>query len=103
MCFFSRYCVVLITGEEESFTFGNEAFLTLASLNTNDILRFAYVYQRHQQALCDVLLKNNDGSSQVSIIFGILFKIKIQLHVFPKPVWLFCVELKDISRVCINM
>nr|XP_055044486.1 dnaJ homolog subfamily C member 16 isoform X2 [Misgurnus anguillicaudatus] len=63
-----KYCVLLITGEEDSFTSGNEAFLSLASLNTNDILRFAYVYQRHQQALCDVLLKNNDGSSQVLIL-----------------------------------
>uniref|UniRef100_A0A673GFZ5 DnaJ homolog subfamily C member 16 n=1 Tax=Sinocyclocheilus rhinocerous TaxID=307959 RepID=A0A673GFZ5_9TELE len=40
-----KYCVLLITGEEESFATGNEAFLSLASASTNDVLRFAYVYQ----------------------------------------------------------
>uniref|UniRef100_A0A8C2DTF3 DnaJ homolog subfamily C member 16 n=1 Tax=Cyprinus carpio TaxID=7962 RepID=A0A8C2DTF3_CYPCA len=57
-----KYCVLLITGEEESFATGNEAFLSLASDNTNDVLRFAYVYQRRQQPLCDVLLKNKDST-----------------------------------------
>lgn len=63
-----KYCVILITGEEETFATGNEAFLSLASVNTNDVLRFAYVYQRHQQPLCDVLLKNKDTAPQVLIL-----------------------------------
>ncbi|XP_030625341.1 dnaJ homolog subfamily C member 16 [Chanos chanos] len=56
-----KYCVLLITGEEESFATGNKAFLALASANTKDVLRFAYVYQRQQQQLCDILLKNKDS------------------------------------------
>uniref|UniRef100_A0A8C2E1F6 DnaJ homolog subfamily C member 16 n=1 Tax=Cyprinus carpio TaxID=7962 RepID=A0A8C2E1F6_CYPCA len=64
-----KYCVLLITGEEESFATGNEAFLSLASDNTNDVLRFAYVYQRRQQPLCDVLLKNKDSTPpQVDVV-----------------------------------
>uniref|UniRef100_A0A8C2DUH4 DnaJ homolog subfamily C member 16 n=1 Tax=Cyprinus carpio TaxID=7962 RepID=A0A8C2DUH4_CYPCA len=63
-----KYCVLLITGEEESFATGNEAFLSLASDNTNDVLRFAYVYQRRQQPLCDVLLKNKDSTPPQVVI-----------------------------------
>ncbi|TRY71332.1 hypothetical protein DNTS_016572 [Danionella cerebrum] len=51
-----KYCILLITSEEESFTAGKEAFLSLASLNTNDILRFAYVYHRRQGPLCEVVI-----------------------------------------------
>ncbi|XP_057219197.1 dnaJ homolog subfamily C member 16 isoform X1 [Triplophysa rosa] len=63
-----KYCVILLTGEEETFATGNEAFLSLASVDANDVLRFAYVYQRHQQPLCDVLLKNKDSAPQVFIL-----------------------------------
>lgn len=73
-CLFHRYCVLLITGEEESFVTGNEAFLSLASANTNDVLRFAYVYERRQQPLCDALLKNKDSTPpQVDLIFSTQF------------------------------
>lgn len=58
---FPRYCVLLITSEEESFDVGNKAFLSMASANTNEALRFAYVYQRQQQPLCDALLRNRDS------------------------------------------
>ncbi|XP_062397149.1 dnaJ homolog subfamily C member 16 isoform X1 [Sardina pilchardus] len=63
-----KYCVLLITSEEESFSTGNKAFLSLASTNTNDVLRFAYVYQRQQQALCDTLLRNRDSTPPQVVI-----------------------------------
>ncbi|KAL2103818.1 hypothetical protein ACEWY4_000686 [Coilia grayii] len=64
-----KYCVLLITSEEESFDVGNKAFLSMASTNTNEALRFAYVYQRQQQPLCDALLRNRDsGLPQVVIL-----------------------------------
>ncbi|XP_022532721.2 dnaJ homolog subfamily C member 16 isoform X1 [Astyanax mexicanus] len=56
-----KYCVLLITGDEDAFVPGNKAFLSLASANTNEVLRFTYVYQRQQQPLCSVLLKNRDS------------------------------------------
>lgn len=65
-----RYCVLLITGDEESYTIGNQAFLTFASTNTLEVVRFAYVYQRLQQSLCDILLKTKDSTPpppQVSV------------------------------------
>lgn len=62
-----RYCVLLITGEEQDFVAGNKAFLEFASVNRKDVLRFAYVYQRHQQPLCQALLPNQAAlSPQVS-------------------------------------
>uniref|UniRef100_A0A8C5A7C1 DnaJ (Hsp40) homolog, subfamily C, member 16 n=1 Tax=Gadus morhua TaxID=8049 RepID=A0A8C5A7C1_GADMO len=51
-----KYCVLLLTSDEESFSPGNQAFLSFASTNTREVLRFAYVYQRHQQPLCDVVI-----------------------------------------------
>lgn len=57
-----RYCVLLITGDEETFSFGNQAFLSFASTNTKEVVRFAYVYQRLQQPLCDTLMQNKDSS-----------------------------------------
>lgn len=54
--FYSRYCVLLITGEDEAFLPGNKAFVDFATVNKKDILRFAYVYQRQQQPLCQALL-----------------------------------------------
>lgn len=53
-----KYCVLLITGEDQAFLPGNKAFLDFASANKKDVLRFAYVYQRHQQPLCQALLHN---------------------------------------------
>uniref|UniRef100_A0A671NFM0 DnaJ (Hsp40) homolog, subfamily C, member 16 like n=1 Tax=Sinocyclocheilus anshuiensis TaxID=1608454 RepID=A0A671NFM0_9TELE len=55
-----RYCVLLVTGEGEQFVSVNEAFFDFASSNTKEVLRFAYVYQRQQQPLCDTLLKKED-------------------------------------------
>ncbi|XP_062314899.1 dnaJ homolog subfamily C member 16 [Osmerus eperlanus] len=52
-----KYCVLLITGEEESFAAGHQAFLSFASTNNREVVRFAYVYQQLQQPLCDILLK----------------------------------------------
>ncbi|KAG5282603.1 hypothetical protein AALO_G00057820 [Alosa alosa] len=63
-----KYCVLLITSEEESFSTGNKAFLSLASTNTNEVLRFAYVYQRQQQALCDTLLRSRDSTPPQVVI-----------------------------------
>ncbi|MEQ2210580.1 hypothetical protein XENOCAPTIV_015862, partial [Xenoophorus captivus] len=50
------YCVLLITGEDEAFLPGNKAFVDFATVNKKDVLRFAYVYQRQQQPLCQALL-----------------------------------------------
>uniref|UniRef100_A0AAR2ILJ7 DnaJ homolog subfamily C member 16 n=1 Tax=Pygocentrus nattereri TaxID=42514 RepID=A0AAR2ILJ7_PYGNA len=43
-----KYCVLLITGEDEAFVSVNDAFFDFASSNTKEVLRFAYVYQRQQ-------------------------------------------------------
>uniref|UniRef100_A0A8C5CPS7 DnaJ homolog subfamily C member 16 n=1 Tax=Gadus morhua TaxID=8049 RepID=A0A8C5CPS7_GADMO len=43
-----KYCVLLITGEDQAFVPGNEAFLQFATANSKEVLRFAYVYQRQQ-------------------------------------------------------
>uniref|UniRef100_A0AAQ4QYG6 DnaJ homolog subfamily C member 16 n=1 Tax=Gasterosteus aculeatus aculeatus TaxID=481459 RepID=A0AAQ4QYG6_GASAC len=53
-----KYCVLLITGDDQAFHPGNKAFLEFASANKKDVLRFAYVYQRQQQPLCQALLHN---------------------------------------------
>ncbi|CAJ1055508.1 dnaJ homolog subfamily C member 16-like isoform X1 [Xyrichtys novacula] len=66
-----KYCVLLITGDEETFSSGNQAFLSFASTNTKEIIRFAYVYQRLQQPLCEILIQNKDSAqshSQVVIL-----------------------------------
>ncbi|XP_059189802.1 dnaJ homolog subfamily C member 16 [Centropristis striata] len=57
-----KYCVLLITGDEETFAFGNQAFLSFASTNAKEVVRFAYVYQRLQQPLCDILMQNKDSA-----------------------------------------
>lgn len=57
-----RYCVLLITGDEDTFASGNQEFVSFASTNTKEVVRFAYVYQRLQQPLCDVLMQSKDGS-----------------------------------------
>ncbi|KAF4093663.1 hypothetical protein AMELA_G00004430 [Ameiurus melas] len=63
-----KYCVLLITGEDESFVSANDAFFDFASSNTKEVVRFAYVYQRQQQPLCDTLLKKEDMSPPQVII-----------------------------------
>lgn len=62
-----RYCVLLITGDDPAYLAANKAFLDFASANSKDVLRFAYVYQRQQQPLCQALLQNQGAhSAQVS-------------------------------------
>ncbi|XP_046731595.1 dnaJ homolog subfamily C member 16 isoform X2 [Silurus meridionalis] len=63
-----KYCVLLITGEDETFVPVNDAFFDFASSNTKEVVRFAYVYQRQQQPLCDALLKKEDMSPPQVII-----------------------------------
>lgn len=57
-----RFCVLLITRDEEVFLSGNQAFLSFASSNTKEVVRFAYVYPRLQQPLCDILIQNKDST-----------------------------------------
>ncbi|KAG7493920.1 dnaJ-like subfamily C member 16-like [Solea senegalensis] len=63
-----KYCVLLITGDDEAFLPGNKAFLDFASANKKDVLRFAYVYQRQQQPLCQALLHNQFSLSPQVVI-----------------------------------
>ncbi|XP_062329892.1 dnaJ homolog subfamily C member 16-like isoform X2 [Osmerus eperlanus] len=62
-----KFCVLLITREEPAFVPGNEAFLEFAAANSKEVLRFAYVHQRQQQALCQVLL-NNQASQAPQVV-----------------------------------
>ncbi|XP_014913227.1 dnaJ homolog subfamily C member 16-like [Poecilia latipinna] len=57
-----KYCVLLMTTDEETYSSGNQEFLSFASTNTRDVVRFAYVYQRLQQPLCDILMHSEDSS-----------------------------------------
>ncbi|XP_068189506.1 dnaJ homolog subfamily C member 16-like isoform X2 [Antennarius striatus] len=57
-----KYCVLLITGDEESFSFGKHEFFSFASTNSKDVIRFAYVYQRLQQPLCDIFMRYKDNA-----------------------------------------
>ncbi|XP_068172069.1 dnaJ homolog subfamily C member 16 [Antennarius striatus] len=63
-----KYCVLLITEEDQTFLQGNRAFLDFASANKKEVLRFAYVYQRHQQPLCLALLHNQATLSPKVVI-----------------------------------
>ncbi|XP_053171440.1 dnaJ homolog subfamily C member 16 [Scomber japonicus] len=63
-----KYCVLLITGEDQAFLPGNKAFLDFASTNRKEVLRFAYVYQRQQQPLCQALLQNQAALSPQVVI-----------------------------------
>ncbi|XP_022601111.1 dnaJ homolog subfamily C member 16-like isoform X2 [Seriola dumerili] len=63
-----KYCVLLITGEDQAFVPGNKAFLDFATANRKEVLRFAYVYQRHQQPLCQALLHNQASLSPQVVI-----------------------------------
>ncbi|KAM4570434.1 dnaJ homolog subfamily C member 16-like isoform 1-T2 [Fundulus diaphanus] len=61
-----KYCVLLITADEETFSFGKQEFLSFASTNTREVVRFAYVYQRLQQPLCDILMHSEDSSQSTA-------------------------------------
>ncbi|KAG7238358.1 hypothetical protein INR49_031074 [Caranx melampygus] len=63
-----KYCVLLITGEDPAFVPGNKAFLDFATANKKEVLRFAYVYQRLQQPLCQALLHNQVSLSPQVVI-----------------------------------
>ncbi|KAF1391426.1 hypothetical protein PFLUV_G00041990 [Perca fluviatilis] len=63
-----KYCVLLITGEDQAFLPGSKAFLDFASVNRKDVLRFAYVYQHQQQPLCQALLHNQAALSPQVVI-----------------------------------
>lgn len=63
-----KYCVLLITGEDPAFLPGNKAFLDFATANRKEVLRFAYVYQRQQQPLCQALLQNQAALSPQVVI-----------------------------------
>ncbi|XP_035008091.1 dnaJ homolog subfamily C member 16 [Hippoglossus stenolepis] len=63
-----KYCVLLITGEDQAFHPGNKAFLDFATANRKDVLRFAYVYQRQQPQLCQALLHNQASISPQVVI-----------------------------------
>ncbi|XP_067443906.1 dnaJ homolog subfamily C member 16-like [Thunnus thynnus] len=63
-----KYCVLLITGEDQTFLPGNKAFLDFASANAKEVLRFAYVYQRHQKPLCQALLNNQAALSPQVVV-----------------------------------
>ncbi|KAM7401871.1 hypothetical protein PAMP_017148 [Pampus punctatissimus] len=63
-----KYCVLLITGEDQAFLPGNKAFLDFATANSKEVLRFAYVYQRQQQPLCQALLHNQAALSPQVVI-----------------------------------
>uniref|UniRef100_A0A8B9HXG8 DnaJ (Hsp40) homolog, subfamily C, member 16 n=1 Tax=Astyanax mexicanus TaxID=7994 RepID=A0A8B9HXG8_ASTMX len=70
-----KYCVLLITGDEDAFVPGNKAFLSLASANTNEVLRFTYVYQPlknpfhqffiHFKMSLVVILERRNGAGKV--------------------------------------
>ncbi|XP_072522152.1 dnaJ homolog subfamily C member 16-like [Salminus brasiliensis] len=63
-----KYCVLLITEEDEAFVSVNDAFFDFASANTKEVLRFTYVYQKQQQPLCEALLKKKDMNPPQVII-----------------------------------
>ncbi|XP_060924943.1 dnaJ homolog subfamily C member 16-like [Limanda limanda] len=63
-----KYCVLLITGEDQAFHPGNKAFIDFATANRKDVLRFAYVYQRQQPQLCQALLQNQVSPSPQVVI-----------------------------------
>lgn len=72
-----RYCVLLITGDEDASSFGNQAFLAFASTNAKEVVKYAYVYMRLQQPLCDILLQTK-GSTQSPTS-------PTQVDIFPTP------------------
>uniref|UniRef100_A0A4W4EJ05 J domain-containing protein n=1 Tax=Electrophorus electricus TaxID=8005 RepID=A0A4W4EJ05_ELEEL len=63
-----KYCVLLITGEDEALVSVNAAFYDFASSNSKEVLRFAYVYQSQQKPLCDTFLSKEELSPPQVII-----------------------------------
>ncbi|XP_034022879.1 dnaJ homolog subfamily C member 16-like [Thalassophryne amazonica] len=63
-----KYCVLLITGDDQVFHPGNKAFLDFASANTKDVLRFVYINQRQQQPFCQALCHNQTAQSAQVVI-----------------------------------
>ncbi|XP_038149084.1 dnaJ homolog subfamily C member 16 isoform X2 [Cyprinodon tularosa] len=80
-----KYCVLLITADEETNSLGIQSFLSFASTNTREVVRFAYVYQRLQQPLCDILMYSGD-SSQLTPQVVILERRNAAGKAFFKPV-----------------
>ncbi|XP_061910463.1 dnaJ homolog subfamily C member 16-like isoform X2 [Entelurus aequoreus] len=79
-----KYCVLLITGDDESFSLGNRAFLSFASSNAKEVVRFAYVYQHVQQPLCNALMTSKDSTLPPQVV--ILERRNAAGKVFFKPV-----------------
>ncbi|XP_061760807.1 dnaJ homolog subfamily C member 16-like [Nerophis ophidion] len=79
-----KYCVLLITGDDESFSLGNRAFLSFASSNAKEVVRFAYVYQHVQQPLCNALMTSKDNTQPPQVV--ILERRNAAGKVFFKPV-----------------
>lgn len=80
-----KYCVLLLTGDEEPLSFGNQEFLSFASTNAKEVVRFAYVYKRLQQPLCDILLRKQDSAQSPTQVV-ILERRNAAGKVFFKPV-----------------
>lgn len=74
-----RYCVLLLTGDEEPFASGNQEFFSFASANTKEVVRFAYVYKRLQQPLCDILMQKQDNGQSPTQV-QLIFDTTVQLH-----------------------
>uniref|UniRef100_H3C2K7 DnaJ homolog subfamily C member 16 n=1 Tax=Tetraodon nigroviridis TaxID=99883 RepID=H3C2K7_TETNG len=53
-----KYCVLLLTGDEEPLSFGNQEFLSFASTNAKEVVRFAYVYSEHSVCFIAPILKD---------------------------------------------
>ncbi|XP_063072241.1 dnaJ homolog subfamily C member 16-like isoform X2 [Engraulis encrasicolus] len=63
-----KYCVLLMTSDEDWLSPSNSAFLAFAAANTREVIRFAYVSQRSQQPLCHTLLKDRDAIAPQVVI-----------------------------------
>ncbi|XP_067826618.1 dnaJ homolog subfamily C member 16 [Heptranchias perlo] len=51
-----RYCVLLIIGEEDGLQAPYRSFVSFASMNTKESLRFVYIYPERQHAFINALL-----------------------------------------------
>ncbi|KAM9786043.1 dnaJ homolog subfamily C member 16 [Neosynchiropus ocellatus] len=80
-----KYCVLLITGDEDNFSAGNLEFLSFATANVRDVVRFAYVYRRLQQPLCSILMQSKDSAQSDTQVF-ILERRNAAGKTFFKPV-----------------
>ncbi|KAM5132034.1 dnaJ homolog subfamily C member 16 [Mantella aurantiaca] len=62
-----KFCVILLTEEGEPFRKTYESFLTFASANTKDTVRFIYVYKERQRELATSLLGEDADTAQSSV------------------------------------